>query len=137
VVPSLAPTITHRSGASARAGTADHPITIETEAHRLRVKFAGVVVADSTKALVLREANYPPVAYIPRQDANMALLVRTDRKTHCPYKGEASYYSVQANGQLADNAVWTYEHPLADVADIAGHLAFYPDRIDAIERLPA
>jgi uncharacterized protein (DUF427 family) len=119
------------------AGTADHPITIETEAHRLRVKFAGVVVADSTKALVLREANYPPVAYIPRQDANMALLVRTDRKTHCPYKGEASYYSVQANGQLADNAVWTYEHPLADVAEIAGHLAFYPDRIDAIERLPA
>jgi uncharacterized protein (DUF427 family) len=115
------------------AGTVDHPITLETDPQRVRVTFDGIVVAESTRALLLREANYPPVAYIPRQDANMALLLRTDRKTRCPYKGEASYYSVRAYGRLAENAVWSYEQPLADVAEIAGHLAFYPDWIDGIE----
>jgi uncharacterized protein (DUF427 family) len=65
----------------------------------------------------------------------MASLVRTERRTRCPYKGEASYYSIAVGGRTAENAVWSYEHPLADVAEIAGHLAFYPDRVEGIERL--
>jgi uncharacterized protein (DUF427 family) len=118
------------------AGTADHPITIEAAPHRLRVRFAGRIVADSARALLLAEASYNPVAYIPRQDVDMALLARTDRKTRCPYKGEASYYSihVDGDGRIAENAVWSYEQPLPDVAEIAGHMAFYPDRVDGIER---
>ena len=127
------------------AGTADHPITIEVAPHRVQVRFAGRIVADSARALLLREASYNPVAYIPRQDVDMALLTRTDRKTRCPYKGEASYYSIQVDGdgihvdgdgRIAENAVWSYERPLPDVAEIAGHMAFYPDRVEAIERLP-
>jgi uncharacterized protein (DUF427 family) len=121
------------------AGTADHPITIEAAPHRVRVRFAGRIVADSARALLLREASYNPVAYIPRQDVDMALLARTERKTRCPYKGEASYYSIHVDGdedgRIAENAVWSYEQPLPDVAEIAGHMAFYPDRVEAIERL--
>jgi uncharacterized protein (DUF427 family) len=123
------------------AGTADHPITIEAAPHRVRVRFAGRIVADSARALLLREASYNPVAYIPRQDVDMALLARTERKTRCPYKGEASYYSIHVDGdgdgdgRIAENAVWSYEQPLPDVTEIAGHMAFYPDRVDGIERL--
>lgn len=121
------------------ADTADHPITIEAAPHRVRVRFAGRIVADSARALLLREASYNPVAYIPRQDVDTALLARTDRKTRCPYKGEASYYSIHVDGdgdgRIAENAVWSYEQPLPDVAEIAGHMAFYPDRVEAIERL--
>jgi uncharacterized protein (DUF427 family) len=123
------------------AGTADHPITIEAAPHRVRVRFAGSIVADSARALLLREASSNPVAYIPRQDVDMELLARTDRKTRCPYKGEASYFSIHVDGldgdgRTAENAVWSYEQPLPDVAEIAGHMAFYPDRVDGIERLP-
>ena len=127
------------------AGTADHPITIEAAPHRVRVRFAGRIIADSARALLLREASYDPVAYIPRQDVDKALLAPTERKTLCPYKGEASYYSIHADGvdgdrggggRIAENAVWSYEQPLPDVAEIAGHLAFYPDRVEVIEQLP-
>lgn len=118
------------------AGTVDHPITIEAAPHRVRVIFAGRVVADSGRALLLREAAYPPVFYVPRRDADMALLMRTDRRTRCPYKGEASYYSIRAAGGSSENAAWSYEQPLSDVAEIAGHLAFYPDRVERIDELP-
>ena len=117
-------------------GTADHPITIAAAAERIRVTFAGQVVADSREALVLKEASYPPVSYIPRKDVNLALLRRTERKTHCPYKGEASYYTIHAGGRVAENAIWSYENPLADMSAIAGYVAFYPDRVDSIETLP-
>ena len=118
------------------AGTADHPITIEAAPHRVRVRFAGSIVADSARALLLREASYNPVAYIPRQDVDMALLARTDRKTRCPYKGEASYYSihvdgVDADGRIAENAVWSYEQPLLDVAEIADTLRISPSAVRA------
>jgi uncharacterized protein (DUF427 family) len=125
------------TGGFAMAGTIDHPITVAPDARRVRVTFAGRVIADSTRTLLVREASYPAVAYFPRQDVDMTSLVRTERRTHCPYKGEASYYSIQADGRTAENAVWSYEHPLADVAEIAGHVAFYPDRVEGIERLPS
>jgi len=118
------------------AGTALHPIVIGPAPGRVRVTFAGQVIADSSQALLLREASYRPVAYIPREDVQMAMLVRTDRKSVCPYKGEASYFSIHAGGRVAENAVWSYERPLPDVAEIAGCLAFYPNKVDSMDGLP-
>jgi uncharacterized protein (DUF427 family) len=110
----------------------DHPITIEPASRRVVVTVGGKTVADSTRALVLKEAAYPAVFYIPREDADMSLLQRTDHSTHCPYKGDASYYSIPSGGARSTNAVWTYESPYDAVSPIQNHLAFYPDRVDAI-----
>jgi uncharacterized protein (DUF427 family) len=112
----------------------DHPITIERNTHRVIVKTAGKVIADSRRALTLKEASYPAVQYIPRQDVDMTLLARTDHSTYCPYKGECSYFSLPVGGERAINAVWTYEDPYEAVALIKDHVAFYPDRVDAIEQ---
>jgi uncharacterized protein (DUF427 family) len=111
----------------------DHPITLESSHSRIVVSTAARTIAESRNALILREANYPPVLYIPREDADMSLLVRTDRSTYCPYKGDCSYYSIPLGGAKSINAVWTYEKPYAAVASIAGHLAFYRERIDSME----
>ena len=107
----------------------DHPITITPNPRRVRVTAGDIVIAETSKALTLKEARYPAVRYVPRQDANMALLERTDRVTHCPYKGDASYYSVKADGKTLDNAIWTYETPFPAMTEISGHLAFYPDKV--------
>jgi len=107
----------------------DHPITIAANPKRVRVSADGVVIADTTQALTLKEASYPAVQYVPRTDANMELLARTDRVTHCPYKGDANYFSINANGKTLENAIWTYETPFPAMAEITGHLAFYRDRV--------
>jgi uncharacterized protein (DUF427 family) len=86
--------------------------------------------------LTLREASYPPVQYIPRRDVDAVLLERTDHATYCPYKGDCTYYSIPLGGERSVNAVWTYEAPYAAVAAIKDHVAFYPDRVDAIEEWP-
>ncbi len=114
----------------------DHPITIDHNPNRVVVSIAGKVIADTRAALTLREATYPAVLYIPRQDVEMSLLQRTDHATYCPYKGNCAYFSIPAGGERAVNAVWTYEAPYAAVAEIKDHLAFYPDRVDAIEERP-
>ena len=111
----------------------DHPISITHNKNRVRVTFGGVVIADTTRALTLQEASYPPVQYIPRQDAKMDLLKPTTNASHCPYKGDASYFSISAGGKVAENAVWSYAAPYPAMAEIAGHLAFYPNRVDKIE----
>lgn len=111
----------------------DHPIAIAPQAGRVRVVFASSVVADTTQALVLEEKGYRPVFYIPRADAQMALFERTAHATYCPYKGDAAYYSVRVGERASENAIWTYEQPFPAVAEIAGRLAFYPDRVDAID----
>jgi uncharacterized protein (DUF427 family) len=111
----------------------DHPITIERNPARVVVTVAGRVIADTREALTLSEAQYSAVQYIPRKDVHMTLLSRTDRATYCPYKGDASYFSIPMGGERSTDAVWTYETPYAAVADIKDHLAFYPDRVDAIE----
>ena len=113
----------------------DHPITIEPNRKRVRVLFNGRVVADTTHALTLREASLRPVHYIPRADAAMALFVRTAQSTHCPYKGDAAYYSLSVDGRTAENAVWTYETPFPATAAIKEYLAFYPARVDRIEEV--
>ena len=115
----------------------DHPITIAPADKRVRVIVNGRTVAETTRALVLQEASYKPVLYIPREDADASLLERTAHATHCPYKGDASYYSIRAGERVAENAIWSYEQPFPAMAEIAGYLAFYPDRVDAIEVSPA
>jgi uncharacterized protein (DUF427 family) len=97
------------------------------------VSVAGRIIADTANALRLREASYAPVQYIPQTDVDMTLLQRTDHQTYCPYKGDCSYYSIPLGGERSVNAVWTYDAPHAAVAAIKGHVAFYPDRVDAIE----
>ena len=82
--------------------------------------------------LTLREGDYSPVQYIPREDVDLSQLERTAHATYCPYKGDSNYYSVPAGGKKSVNAVWTYENPYPAVAQIKGHVAFYPDRVDEI-----
>ena len=111
----------------------DHPITIAANPKRVRVSLGGVVIADSTNALTLKEASYPAVNYLPREDTNMALLSRTERVTHCPYKGDANYFSIVADGKTVQKAIWTYETPFPAMTEISGHLAFYPDKVKVEE----
>jgi uncharacterized protein (DUF427 family) len=111
----------------------DHPISIERNPSRVVVTLAGRVIADTTHALTLREAGYRPVHYIPREDVDMAAIERTQHSTYCPYKGDASYYSISAGGARSVNAIWTYEEPYEAMAGIRDHLAFYPDRVDSID----
>jgi uncharacterized protein (DUF427 family) len=111
----------------------DHPIAIERNPNRVVVRVAGRVVADTSEALTLREASYPAIQYVPRKDVNMMLLERTEHATYCPYKGDCAYFSIPLGGDRSTNAVWTYEAPYEAVSPIKDHLAFYPDRVDAIE----
>jgi uncharacterized protein (DUF427 family) len=104
-------------------------ITIAPIAGPVTVQAGSTVLGTSRRALELREGSYPPVVYVPREDIDMGRLVRTDHATTCPWKGKASYYSIKGDFGMLANAVWTYETPKDDVAEIAGHLAFYPDRV--------
>ena len=111
----------------------DHPIAIERNPARVVVTVGGRIVADTRDALTLREAHYSAVQYIPRKDVDMTLLARTDHTTYCPYKGDCAYFSIAVGGDRSTNAAWSYEAPYEAVAAIKDHLAFYPDRVDAIE----
>lgn len=101
-------------------------ITITAISEPVTVTVGGMTLGESHRALELKEGSYPPVTYVPREDIDMSRLVRTERATTCPWKGQASYYSVRTDSGVLDNAVWSYEDPIPDVAPIAGHLAFYP-----------
>ena len=113
----------------------DHPISIAPNPHRVRVLLGGVIIAETTRALTVREGALAAVQYIPREDVVFDLLERSSHSTHCPYKGNASYWDVTAGGLRARNAAWSYEKPSAAVKEIAGRLAFYPAKVDAIEEL--
>ena len=110
----------------------DHPISITASTAHVVVTVAGRVVADSSDTLVLREASYPPVHYVPRKDVDLSLLARSEHATYCPYKGECAYYGIPSGGERSADAVWTYEAPYAAVAQIKEFVAFYPDRVDSI-----
>ncbi|MGA8353204.1 MAG: DUF427 domain-containing protein [Solirubrobacteraceae bacterium] len=110
----------------------DHPIAIEPAQERVVVSVAGRVIADTSDGVMLREADYAPVAYIPLADVDTSLLERTDHASYCPYKGECSYYSIPVGGERSINAVWEYRAPYDAVAQIKDMVAFYPDRVDAI-----
>ena len=109
----------------------EHPITIEPAGVRVVARVGAQIVADTTRALTMREANYPPVQYIPLEDVDQTLLTASAGQTYCPYKGDASYFSITADGGRPD-AVWFYREPYAAVADIAGHVAFYTDQVDVV-----
>jgi uncharacterized protein (DUF427 family) len=127
---------THPQGKPIKIPGPDHPIIIERHPSRFVIKAGGTVIVDTRDALTLHEARYPAVIYVPRKDVEMTLLDRTDHATYCPYKGDCAYFSIPSAGERGINAVWTYEEPYAAVAPIREHLAFYPDRVDAIEELP-
>ena len=110
----------------------DHPIEIQPNPSRVVVTVGGKVIADTAEALTLSEAGYAAVQYIPRRDVDMAALARSDHTTYCPYKGEASYFSIPIGGERSTNAVWTYETPFPAMAAIKDYVAFYPDRVDEI-----
>jgi uncharacterized protein (DUF427 family) len=110
----------------------DHPISIDANPSRVVVTVDGKVIADTRDALTLHEASYPAVQYIPRRDVDMAALTRSEHTTYCPYKGDASYYSIPAGGNRSLNAVWTYETTFEAMARIKDYVAFYPDRVDEI-----
>jgi uncharacterized protein (DUF427 family) len=111
----------------------DHPITITASPKRVQVLFHGHLIAETDRALRLQESTYPAVFYIPREDAEMAYLAHTDRSTHCPYKGDASYYTISRDGTVAENAVWSYESPYPAMDQIKGFLAFYPNQVEIVE----
>ena len=111
----------------------DHPITVERNLNRVQVRAGDTLLADTTNALTLREANYPPVQYIPRADVDAAQLARSTHATYCPYKGDAAYFDIVALGEQGKNAVWTYEQPYPAVAEIAEHLAFYRNIVSVTE----
>ncbi|MET0747540.1 MAG: DUF427 domain-containing protein [Rhizobium sp.] len=115
----------------------DHPISIETTTSHVVVTVGGQTIADSRDAVLLREASYPPVLYIPRKDVDMRQLQRTDHSSYCPYKGDCSYYSIPEGGERSVNAIWTYEKPYDAVVAIKGYMAFYTDRVDAITVTPS
>ena len=110
----------------------EHPITITPSSAHIVVTVAGKVVADTRRALTLQESTYPAVQYIPIDDVERSLLERTATTSYCPFKGDASYYSIPAGGEKSVDAIWVYEQPHAAVAEIKDHVAFYPDRVDAI-----
>jgi uncharacterized protein (DUF427 family) len=108
----------------------DHPITIEPSSDRVIVRAGGATLADSTTTLVLREADYPPVRYIPLPDVDQTFLAPSDTSTYCPYKGEASYRSITNDPNRGTDAMWFYDHPYAAVQEIRDHVAFYADRVE-------
>jgi uncharacterized protein (DUF427 family) len=107
---------------------ADH-IKITPVEGPVTVSAGSTVLGQSHNALEMREDGYPPVIYVPREDIDMGRLVPTNHVTKCPWKGQASYFSIKGDFGMLANAVWTYETPKDDVSAIAGHLAFYPDRV--------
>jgi uncharacterized protein (DUF427 family) len=107
----------------------DHPITITSSGDHVVVRSGEATIADSRSTLVLREADHPPVHYIPITDVDRSQLAASELTSYCPYKGEASYYSIAADAERGTDAVWFYADPHSAVAEIKDHVAFYPDRV--------
>lgn len=110
-----------------------NPIRLERAGRRWRALFAGHLIADSDEALILHEEGLNPVVYFPRQAVSMEYMSRTDKTTRCPYKGQATYYTLLMDGEMAENGVWSYEDPIDDVSQIAGRIAFDPKVVDVYE----
>jgi uncharacterized protein (DUF427 family) len=108
----------------------DHPITVEPAGQRVVVRVGDRVIADTKSALTLRESTYPAVHYVPLSDVDETLITPTATSTYCPYKGDASYYSISGPDGIVEDAIWTYADPFAPVGAIAGHVAFYPDKVE-------
>jgi uncharacterized protein (DUF427 family) len=118
------------------ANRPDYRVDLVPDSRRVRVLFHGVTIADTTAALRVEETGHSPVLYVPEKDMRLDLMHRTDHHTHCPYKGEASYWTVEmsdgGNVHRSENAVWGYPTPYDEVAGLSGYYAFYPNRVDSI-----
>jgi uncharacterized protein (DUF427 family) len=110
----------------------EHQVLLEHGPGRVRVVFNGETVAETDDVITVRETGYGPVYYLARSGARMERFERTGHHTHCPFKGDASYFTLSVGGRTAENAVWSYERPYDEVMDLKDRLAFYPDRVDAI-----
>ena len=113
-----------------------HPITATANPNRIRVTVGGQVVAETTWGISVREAFYPRVLYVPMADVDQSLIQKTEHTSYCPYKGEASYYSIPIGGAKSRNAMWTYENPRPPVAVLQHYVAFDPRKVDSIEEFP-
>jgi uncharacterized protein (DUF427 family) len=111
----------------------DRRMGYQPAGRRIRVVFNGETVADSENAIALQEEDYPVAYYLPQSDVRMDLAKRTDHSSHCPFKGDASYWSLEASGKRAENAAWSYENPFDEAEVIKGYVAFYRSKVDAIE----
>ena len=113
--------------------TAEHPITIEPAGSRVVVRIGDRVVADTTDALTLDEGGHDPVQYVPPRDLDQTVLRPSEHTTYCPYKGDAGYFSVEIPGrEPLEDVAWFYDEPFASVAEIADHVAFYPNRAEVL-----
>ena len=121
----------------ARGPIANPQITIAPNPNRVIVRLDGAIIADSRRALVMRAPGTPDQHYIPREDVDMTRLSRTAHVTHCPYKGDASYWTIRGKAREVENGAWSYEAPFEGMTPIGGYLAFYQDRVDPIEERPA
>ncbi len=117
---------------SAAASRDAHRITIEPFRPRVRVRIAGAVIVDTCDALLLREGRLPEVLYLPRRDAALEMLVRSTHRTHCPFKGHATYYTVQVGSEIEKDVAWSYEDPIPEVEPIRDRLAFFADRVELV-----
>jgi uncharacterized protein (DUF427 family) len=115
---------------TAYAANPAHTITVKPYMGRVVVTFKGALVADTVRALELKEGNYPATFYIPREDCKMVHFTETDLHTTCPFKGVARYWSLSSKDGASENAVWGYDTPFDQVAEIDGHVAFYKDRVE-------
>jgi uncharacterized protein (DUF427 family) len=121
------------SGGPGYKRSPNHKVELTKSAKHVRVVFSGEVVADSRRTIIVDESGYRPVYYFPREDARMDYMQRTDHHTYCPFKGEASYYTIAVGDRKGENAVWTYEEPYDEVVELRSYLAFYVNRVDRIE----
>lgn len=110
-----------------------HPINVKPVHGEVVVRLNSQVLAKTSSALVLQEAEFAPVFYIPKQDVDQAILRPSSHVTYCPYKGDCSYYDIEVGSSRIGNAVWFYANPYAAVAAIKDHVAFYPERVDSIQ----
>ena len=108
----------------------DYRVDLDPSRERVRVRYNGQVIADSAKTLIVRETKHDPVVYFPREDVRLDAMQRTDHETFCPFKGEASYWSLRVGDRVEENAVWTYEDPFDEVAGLKDYVSFYPDRVE-------
>jgi uncharacterized protein (DUF427 family) len=108
----------------------DHPIALTANPRRVRARAAGHVIADSAEVVTLREADLPPIQYFPREDIETGFLSQAPLVTECPYKGRAIHYSLYIDGELIENAAWSYEDPYPAVEAIRGRIAFYPEKVE-------
>lgn len=108
----------------------DYRVELDPCDRRVRVRVGGELVADTTRALIVRETKHDPVTYVPLEDVRSDLIEATGHTTFCPFKGDARYWSVRTDAGVAENVIWGYPTPFDEVAGLAGYVAFYPDRVD-------